>query len=334
MLSDPSGMQTQSNAGTNTPAAAKEKETSGAAPIPRPTDIDKGSDIGRQNGVPSREEQTVKNKIITESNTINKSPQSTTKSQNTTVKSPASNVSKDNSPQNVVAKPTQAGVDPIAVVALVGTGLNAVQSSPGTVNFIEYAKASATYTEAVATTEAAAVAAETTTAVAAEATVGETILGGIATLFSLPFVLTASFVFMPQGGTGNGSVPYKPNNQPKEKFLYRFDTRSPTEIINQGGFKSWGNNEDLLEHALGISTHEVYPPNSAFISTSKDWTALIKTINSGTNGYIYTIKWQQMGRDVNAELGSKSPHPEEQEIAVPYFIPAYDIKFVLPYKQP
>ncbi|HTN45655.1 MAG TPA: RHS repeat-associated core domain-containing protein [Flavipsychrobacter sp.] len=108
-----------------------------------------------------------------------------------------------------------------------------------------------------------------------------------------------------------------------EKLLYRFDTRNPLEILKDGGFKSWGQNMDLFDHAFGTSIDN---KTSGYVSTSKDLNALMKKIDENAVGYIYTIKWQPKGIDVNQALGWKSPFPSEQEVAVPLYINALDIQ--------
>ncbi|WP_344828759.1 enterotoxin A family protein [Rurimicrobium arvi] len=121
-------------------------------------------------------------------------------------------------------------------------------------------------------------------------------------------------------------------DESQEKFLYRFDTRGPEEIMKEGGFRAWGTNMDLGLHAIGYSTHIADIPNSGYVSTSKSVDALIKSLPQGASGYIYTIAWQPTGIDVNATLGAASPHPEEQEVAVPLFIPFISIRNIKPFK--
>ena len=48
--------------------------------------------------------------------------------------------------------------------------------------------------------------------------------------------------------------------------------------------------------------------------------------------YIY-IKNQSTGIDVNSRLGTSSPFPRQQEVAVPKFIPITDIRFAIPLKR-
>lgn len=120
---------------------------------------------------------------------------------------------------------------------------------------------------------------------------------------------------------------YAETKKPDPQFLYRFDSRSPDEILKAGGFKSWGVNMDLYKHVSGLtqSTH-----TTGYISTSKSIDALLKAIPA-QSGYIYIIKWQATGIDVNAVLGSRSPYPDEEEIAVPLFIPFTDIIEAFPF---
>jgi len=120
----------------------------------------------------------------------------------------------------------------------------------------------------------------------------------------------------------------KPNND--DKYLYRFDTRNPYEIALSGGFKSHGTNLDLFEHAYGTSIDN---KTSAYISTSKSESALKESIYPGTSGWIYKIASKPLGRDVNKILGWKSPHPLEQEVAVPFYISLFSIKSFYPFSK-
>ena len=100
--------------------------------------------------------------------------------------------------------------------------------------------------------------------------------------------------------------------------MYRFDSRNIDELKAAGGFRSWGNDLNLLSHAEGNYKQ------SGYVSTSTEESVLNK-IFSGQKGYIYKIKWQENGKNVNEILGVKSPHPEEMEIAVPNKIKSSDI---------
>jgi RHS repeat-associated protein len=108
------------------------------------------------------------------------------------------------------------------------------------------------------------------------------------------------------------------------KNLYRFDTRSYSQIVESGGFNSYGIDMNLMEHANG---NNIFNRTSGFIGTSKSYNATLNFANeTGLEGYIYKIKPQATGRDVNKILGSASPFPYEQEVAIPLNIPASDVK--------
>jgi hypothetical protein len=102
------------------------------------------------------------------------------------------------------------------------------------------------------------------------------------------------------------------------KFVYRFDTRSLDQIKAAGGFKAWGEDMNLLSHATGNGK------NSGYVSTSTE-EGVLENLFGSQKGYIYKIKWQENGKNVNELLGSKSPHPEELGIAVPEKIKPSDI---------
>ncbi|RXK86142.1 scabin-related ADP-ribosyltransferase [Filimonas effusa] len=108
------------------------------------------------------------------------------------------------------------------------------------------------------------------------------------------------------------------------RFLYRFDTRSLEEIKAAGGFKAWGDDLDIAAHATG--SYE-----SAYVSTSLEESAVMKMFQ-GKSGFIYKIKWQEAGVNVNEALGSRTPYGHELEIAVPGRIDAADIINVKPNK--
>jgi Heat-labile enterotoxin alpha chain len=100
--------------------------------------------------------------------------------------------------------------------------------------------------------------------------------------------------------------------------LYRGDTRSPAEIKAAGGFKpkAPGSDTSLYDYAANET-----PSN--FVSTStREAVAEGFVLLRGGGGYVYTIDPAGLPTvDVNAELGAKSPYPDEREIAVPGGIP-------------
>lgn len=104
------------------------------------------------------------------------------------------------------------------------------------------------------------------------------------------------------------------------EFVYRGDGRGPGEIF-ENGFTSKGNNMNLHEHA------ESNPSNSGYISTSTDYNTALEAAETN-NGWVYKIenKPSLQGKDVNKSLGNNSPHPYENEIAIPNKIPPSAIK--------
>jgi len=106
----------------------------------------------------------------------------------------------------------------------------------------------------------------------------------------------------------------------EEIELYRESSSLPSDkFLN--GFKAKGDNYDLEQHV------KYNPKNSGFISTTK-----IQGFNAEYGDYLYVIKWQPNGIDVNAKLG---PHgySYEQEIAVPTQIKNTDIKGAYKYNK-
>ncbi|MEE4134367.1 RHS repeat-associated core domain-containing protein, partial [Pseudomonas viridiflava] len=125
--------------------------------------------------------------------------------------------------------------------------------------------------------------------------------------------------------TVNDGSPSAPSAE--DTYLYRGDTRPHGEIFKEG-FKSKGDSMDLELHAFDNNT-----PPSNFISTS---TSSDVAIDFGTayrtkSGNLYTLR-RIDGRDVNSELGSKVPFPEEKEIAIPGQVNTEDILGVTPLK--
>jgi hypothetical protein len=106
---------------------------------------------------------------------------------------------------------------------------------------------------------------------------------------------------------------------------YRGDGRTH-ETIFQEGFKSKGTSTDLAHYA---ATNDP----SIYISTSIDPEVAIDfaTMYGTKDGTLYTVK-AQGGIDVNKTLGSKSPFPEEQEIAFPGGISSENILGATPVK--
>ncbi len=101
------------------------------------------------------------------------------------------------------------------------------------------------------------------------------------------------------------------------RYLFRGDTRTPG-VIFQDGFQPRGSNTDLYSYAASNTP-------SVYVGTSKSPNVGRVFAQSRKGGYVYTVRDQPLGRDVNAELGAKSPFPSEQEIAVPGGVKVEDI---------
>jgi len=102
-----------------------------------------------------------------------------------------------------------------------------------------------------------------------------------------------------------------------DNFTFRADDRSPEEIF-ENGFTSRGDNMDVLDHAEG------FLDDSGFVATSKSPTvAREKFAESGD--HVFVIRDSGNGVNVNATLGSQSPHPDELEIAIPNAIQANNV---------
>ncbi|MEW5992824.1 MAG: hemagglutinin repeat-containing protein [Candidatus Zixiibacteriota bacterium] len=100
-------------------------------------------------------------------------------------------------------------------------------------------------------------------------------------------------------------------------FVFRGDGRSPDVIFEQG-LQPRGTNQDLLKYAQQNEP-------SVFVSTSKSPNVAREFADMQGDGFVYTIRGQADGVDVNAVLGAKSPFPHELEIAVPGGVKPTDI---------
>ena len=125
----------------------------------------------------------------------------------------------------------------------------------------------------------------------------------------------------------SGMDGYKRTNVGDEDytFTYRGDSRDPKEIFKDG-FKTRGNSMDLLLHAMDNTS----PPSNLVSTSISQGVAINFATNFGMrNGYVYAIK-PVGGIDINKKLGSLSPYPSEQEIAIPYGIKPVNILGVTP----
>lgn len=100
------------------------------------------------------------------------------------------------------------------------------------------------------------------------------------------------------------------------EFTFRGDSRSADEIFSNG-FKPRGSSTDLQAHALDNTS-----PASAFVSTSKS-----PKVASEFADNVFVVR-PRNGVDVNKTLGSKSPFPDELEIAIPGGVAPTDIRAV------
>ena len=119
--------------------------------------------------------------------------------------------------------------------------------------------------------------------------------------------------------------PGAPSTKPKNRYLYRGDSREDWEIF-EAGFEPLGDSMDLYLHALDNRS-----PPSFFVSTSTSEKEAIKfaTGYGFDDGFVYVIK-NIRGIDVNKRLGMISPHRKEVEIAFPGGIDSHDILGVTP----
>ncbi|MBY8950094.1 type IV secretion protein Rhs, partial [Pseudomonas sp. SH10-3B] len=115
--------------------------------------------------------------------------------------------------------------------------------------------------------------------------------------------------------------PSVPTPDKKRAYLYRGDLREPDEIFEKG-FESRGSSTDLFLHALNNASP---PSNFVPTSTSRKQALVFASGFGFEEGFLYTLK-RIPGRDVNKELGVRSKHKNELEIAIPERI---DTKHIL-----
>jgi hypothetical protein len=114
-----------------------------------------------------------------------------------------------------------------------------------------------------------------------------------------------------------GETGFLVHNEEGCNCLFRGDDELPEKVFEEG-FKPWGTSDNLLAHALDNRN-----PPSMWVPTS---TSAEEAAEFGQ--YVYAIENPGTGVDVNAALGRLSPHPWEQEIAIPGRIPPSRIRGV------
>ncbi|WP_425219429.1 hemagglutinin repeat-containing protein [Ralstonia solanacearum] len=107
------------------------------------------------------------------------------------------------------------------------------------------------------------------------------------------------------------------SSAPKSGFIFRGDGRTPDVIFNEGLLPR-GTNTDLYKYARENEA-SIYVPASKSPNVAREFADM------QGEGYVYTIRGQPQGLDVNTILGPRSPHPGELEIAVPGGISPFDI---------
>ncbi|WP_458376814.1 RHS repeat-associated core domain-containing protein [Pseudomonas pergaminensis] len=115
-------------------------------------------------------------------------------------------------------------------------------------------------------------------------------------------------------------TPSPPASRRKQSYLYRGDSREPDEIFEKG-FESRGTSTDLYLHSLNNASP---PSNYVPTSTSRKQALVFASSYGFEEGFLYTLK-KIPGRDVNKELGARSKHKNEAEIAIPGRIDSKDI---------
>lgn len=120
------------------------------------------------------------------------------------------------------------------------------------------------------------------------------------------------------GGAGAGATEAEVDSESAlTQTLYRFDSRGPDEIF-QDGFEAKGGNLNLLEHVTSN------PLDSGYVSTSDNLNSAQDFASESGSGYIYKLNGS--GINVNDALGDSSPYPWENEVAIPGSVPGSAIE--------
>jgi hypothetical protein len=134
---------------------------------------------------------------------------------------------------------------------------------------------------------------------------------------SVTYNINSSRSAAPAGANSSAAVTAESAAARKSGFIFRGDERGPEVIFNEG-FQPRGTNTNLYDYAAS-NVPSVYVPATTSPNVAR-WFAEIQD-----GGFVYTMRGQPQGLDVNAILGKMSPHPTEFEIAVPGGIHPSDI---------
>jgi len=130
-------------------------------------------------------------------------------------------------------------------------------------------------------------------------------------------VIMNTLVSLAPGARGIGDDVIENATTKSSNFVFRGDTRNPSDIF-ENSFTSKGGNFNLLDHAGGLID------DSGFISTSTS--PSVARNFAGKGGFVFTIDAPKNGLGVNVKLGTQSPYPIESEIAFPLEIPSSNIQ--------
>lgn len=93
---------------------------------------------------------------------------------------------------------------------------------------------------------------------------------------------------------------------PPPDVVYRYDSRPPNQIF-AAGFRSWGDDEDLLRHVSGESINN---RTSAFVSTTSNWMTIEQMARTlmgpNTQAWVYAIRPTANFHDINGSLINSS----------------------------
>ena len=114
------------------------------------------------------------------------------------------------------------------------------------------------------------------------------------------------------------------SNAPKlahDAFLFRADSRAPSVAFNQGlGPRAGASESDVLQYASGATG------NSIFVGGTKIAHIAEKFAKEKRIDHVFIVRARgQRSIDVNATLGSRSPHKNETEVLVPYGFDSEDV---------
>lgn len=100
-------------------------------------------------------------------------------------------------------------------------------------------------------------------------------------------------------------------------MLYRFDSRSPSDVFFHDGFPSWGNDEDLARHVSGASINDrssIYVSTTHSLNTIERMAREFFAYDPARIYYVYEIRPTGSFYDIRASLLQSSLEATNREV--------------------